>query len=228
MARRTRSGTAARQPLTRERVLRAALAFADERSLEELSMRKLAQGLGVEAMSLYNHVESKDDIVSGMVALVVDEIEAPSPGGDWKAEFRKSAISAHEALSRHRWAATVWMSSGGRGGDRMQHAEAALRCLREAGFSKDLTYHAFHVWQGYALGFTLQELNFPHDRESLKEMAATFLREFPTDEFPYLAEHIEQHIEPPLEEHQGAFEFGLDLILDRLEHLRDAAAQERP
>jgi AcrR family transcriptional regulator len=218
MARKTTSKTAARRPLTRERVLRAALAYADERGLEELSMRKLAQELGVEAMSLYNHVESKDDIVNGIVGLVVDEIEKPA-GSDWKAALRQSAISAHEALSRHRWAAKVWMTSGS-GRDRMGHAEAALRCLREAGFSKDLTYHAFHVWQGYALGFTLQELNFPHDREELKQMAARFLSEFPTDEYPHLAEHIEQHTEPPLQQHQGAFEFGLDLILEGLERAR--------
>jgi AcrR family transcriptional regulator len=223
MARTTRSKTAARQPLTRERVLRAALAFADERGLEKLSMRKLAQELGVEAMSLYNHVENKDDIVSGMIGLVVDEIAVPDVEADWKSALRESAISAHEALSRHRWAARIWMSAGGTGPDRMRHAEAALRSLREAGFSKDLTYHAYHVWQGYALGFTLQELNFPHDREQLKGMAARFLREFPTDEYPYLAEHIEQHVDPPLGEHQGAFEFGLELILDSLERLRDAA-----
>ena len=219
MARKTRTKAAARRPLTRERVLRAALAFADERGLEELSMRKLAQEVGVEAMSLYNHVENKDDIVNGIVGLVVDEIEPPT-GSDWKAALRRSAISAHEALSGHRWAAKVWMSAGS-GRDRMGHAEAALRCLREAGFSRDLTYHAFHVWQGYALGFTLQELNFPHDREELKQMAAKFLSDFPTDEYPYLAEHIEQHVEPPLSEHQGAFEFGLDLILHSLERLRE-------
>jgi AcrR family transcriptional regulator len=222
MPRKTRTRTNARRPLTRERVLRAALAFADERGLEELSMRKLAQELGGEAMSLYNHVEGKDDIVSGMIGLIVGEIEAPSPDADWKTALRQSAISAHEALTRHRWAASVWMTSGGSGRDRMRHAEAALRCFREAGFPPDLTYHAYHVWQGYALGFTLQELNFPHDRESLKAMAARFLRDFPTDEYPNLAEHIEQHIDPPHAEHQGAFEFGLDLILDSLERLRDA------
>jgi AcrR family transcriptional regulator len=222
MPRKTRTRTNARRPLTRERVLRAALAFADERGLEELSMRKLAHDLGVEAMSLYNHVEGKDDIVSGMIGLIVGEIEAPSPDADWKTALRQSAISAHEALTRHRWAASVWMTSGGSGRDRMRHAEAALRCFREAGFPPDLTYHAYHVWQGYALGFTLQELNFPHDRESLKAMAAKFLRDFPTDEYPNLAEHIEQHIDPPHAEHQGAFEFGLDLILDSLERLRDA------
>jgi AcrR family transcriptional regulator len=220
MARKTGTNTQARRPLTRERVLRAALAFADDRGLEELSMRKLAQDLGVEAMSLYNHVENKDDIVDGIVDLIVGEVELPA-GSDWKAALRQSAISAHEALTRHRWAAKVWMTSGTRR-DRMGHAEAALRCLREAGFSSDLTYHAFHVWQGYAIGFTLQELNFPHDREQLKEMAAKFLLDFPRDEYPHLAEHIEQHVEPPHAEHSGAFEFGLDLILDSLERLRDA------
>jgi AcrR family transcriptional regulator len=221
MARKIRTKTQARRPLTRERVLRTALAFADERGLEELSMRKLAQELGVEAMSLYNHVENKDDIVGGIVGLVVDEVELPT-GSDWKAALRQSAISAHDALSRHRWAASVWMTSGS-GRDRMGHAEAALRCLREAGFSSDLTYHAFHVWQGYALGFTLQELNFPHDREELKQMAGKFLLDFPTDDYPYLAEHIEQHVDPPLGEHEGAFEFGLDLILDSLERLQTTA-----
>jgi AcrR family transcriptional regulator len=213
-------------PLSRERVLRAALAFADERGLEALSMRKLAQELGVEAMSLYNHVENKDDIVRGIIALVVEEIDVPPAGVDWKEALRRSAISLHTALTRHRWTASVWMTTGGTGRDRMGHAEGALRCLREAGFPKDLTYHAYHVWQGYALGFTLQELNFPHDRESLKAMAASFLRDFPTDEYPYLAEHIEQHVDPPHAEHQSAFELGLDLILDSLERLRDAAAAQ--
>jgi AcrR family transcriptional regulator len=213
-------------PLSRERVLRAALAFADERGLEALSMRKLAQELGVEAMSLYNHVENKDDIVRGIIGLVVEEIDVPPAGVDWKEALRRSAISLHTALTRHRWTASVWMTTGGTGRDRMGHAEGALRCLREARFPKDLTYHAYHVWQGYALGFTLQELNFPHDRESLKAMAASFLRDFPTDEYPYLAEHIEQHVDPPHAEHQSAFELGLDLILDSLERLRDAAAAQ--
>ena len=213
-----------RAALSRERVLRAALELVDERGLEALSMRKLAQELGVEAMSLYNHVENKDDIVGGIVDLVAGEMEAPKPGVDWKTALRDSAISVHEALTRHRWAARIWMTAGSTGGDRMRSAEAVLRCLRESGFSKDLTYHAYHVWQGYALGFTLQELNFPHDRDSIKEMATRFLREFPTDEYPYLAEHIEQHIDPPLEEHEGAFEFGLDLILDGLERLRTTGA----
>jgi AcrR family transcriptional regulator len=215
--------SARRIPLTKDRVLRAALAFADEHGIEALSMRKLAQRLGVEAMSLYNHVENKDDIVAGILDLVAGEIESPVAGPDWKGALRHGAVSAHEAFSRHPWAARMWMSSSGASRERMEQGDATLRCLREAGFSEDLTYHAYHVLQGYALGFTLQELNFPYDREQLERMAARFLRDFPADEYPDLAEHIRQHVEPSDEHQGGAFEFGLDLILDGLERLRDAA-----
>jgi len=221
MARKSATRSEPRIPLSKERVLRAALTLVDERGLEALSMRKLAQELGVEAMSLYNHVDNKDDIVASILELVANEIDSPSAGGDWKTAVRRSAISAHEAFSRHPWAARIWMSSPRISDDGMRHADAVLRCLRDAGFSKDLTYHAYHVLQGYALGFTLQELNFPYEREELKQLAAKFLREFPAADYPYLAEHIEQHMEPS-DDHQGAFEFGLDLVLDGLERLRDA------
>jgi AcrR family transcriptional regulator len=216
------AATKGRPPLSRERVLQAALALVDEGGLDALSMRKLAQELGVEAMSLYNHVENKDDIVGGILELVAGEVEIPADDSDWKTALRLRGISAHDAFSRHRWAAGIWMSSrrGGRSG--MRDGEAILRLLREAGFSSDLTYHAFHVFNGYVLGFTIQELNFPYDREQLKTMAATFLDDFPVDDFPYLAEHITQHVEPG-DHHQSEFAFGLELILDGLERLRDAA-----
>ncbi len=217
MARRRQA--ARRTPLTRERVLQAAITLADEGGLEALSMRKLAQELGVEAMSLYNHVANKDDIVNGIIELVASEIEPPADGVDWKTAIRQSSISAHEALSRHSWAATIWMSAGGISPRRLGYADAILRVLREAGFSADLTYHGYHSIAGHVQGFTLQELNFPYEREELKEMAARFLRDFPIDDYPDLAEHIRQHVEPR-HEHQGAFEFGLDLILDGLERLR--------
>jgi AcrR family transcriptional regulator len=214
MPRRTR-------PLSKERVLRAGLRLVDEHGLEALSMRKLANKLGVEAMSLYNHVENKDDLVGGILGLVESEIEAPRVDGDWKAEVRRSVVSAHEAFSRHPWAAQIWMSSP-QGADRgTQRAEAMLRSLREAGFSEGLTYHAFHVLNAYSLGYTLQESSFGFDLEQIEQLAARFLRDFPTDEYPYLAEHIRQHTEPGEHRH-GNFEFGLDLLLDGLERLRDA------
>jgi AcrR family transcriptional regulator len=203
-------------------VLHAAIRLADESGIEALSMRKLAQELGVEAMSLYNHVANKDDILDGIIDLVASEIEPPSDGADWKTALRQSAISAHEALSRHPWVGSLWMSPRKVSPARLRQGDAILRTLREAGFSKDLTYHAFHVLQGHVSGFTLQERNFPLDKEKLEKMATRFLGEFPADEYPHLAEHVTQHLEPR-DQHQGTFEFGLDLILDGLERLRDAA-----
>ena len=210
----------ARVPLTRERVLRAGLALADEHGLEGLSMRKLAQALGVEAMSLYNHVANKDDLVDGMIELVAAEMDSPPEGVHWKDAMRQSALSGHHILMRHPWAAALWMSPREVTPLRLQQGDAELRCLRDAGFSPDLTYHAFHVLQSHILGFTLYLLSFRFDVADLPTIAAKFLRDFPADEYPYLAEHIQQHMEPS-EERSGTFEFGLDLVLDSLERLRD-------
>ena len=214
------TGPEPRVPLNRERILQAALALVDERGLDALSMRKLAQELGVEAMSLYNHVEGKDDIVAGILELVANEVDAPA-GGEWKAALRRTAIATHDAFARHPWAARIWNTSSRVTPERLQHGDAVLRTLREAGFSADITYHAFHLLNGYALGYTLQEVNFPYDREELEELAGRFLHELPEGEYPYLVEHVRQHVEPR-PEHEGAFAFGLDLILDGLERLRDA------
>jgi AcrR family transcriptional regulator len=222
MARKTTTKAEPRIPLSRERILSAGITLADEGGIKALSMRKLAQELGVEAMSLYNHVANKEDIVDGIVDLVANEIELPSDGTDWKTALRQNAISAHRAITRHRWVASLWMSRGGTSPTRLGYGEFVLRSLREAAFSEDLTYHAFHTIQGYVVGFTLQEVSFPFERDELKQMAAKFLREFPVDDYPYLAEHIRQHMEPS-DEQGGAFELGLDLILDGLERLRDAA-----
>jgi AcrR family transcriptional regulator len=209
-----------RRPLTRERVLEAAIRLADEAGIESLSMRKLGQELGVEAMSLYNHVQNKDEVLDGIVEAVVREVELPSDEKDWKAALRRHAISSHDALMRHSWAAGLWWRRA-EGRDRMRGAEFMLSTLREAGFSEGLTYHGYHVLVGHILGFTLQAQSFPiESREELQKLAAEFLQDFPADEFPYLAEHIRQHVDPG-ESDEGAFEFGLDLILDGLERLRD-------
>jgi AcrR family transcriptional regulator len=203
-------------------VLRAALRLADEGGIEALSMRKLAEELGVEAMSLYNHVANKDDIVDGILELVVNEIDPPPEGVDWKTAMRQSATSTHEVLMRHRWSGSLWMAPRKVSPARLRYGDAILRSLREGGFSKDLTYHAFHALQSHVLGFTLYLLNLQFDAGKLEEMAAKFLRDFPADEYPYLAEHIEQHMEPS-DERQGTFEFGLEFVLDGLERLRDTA-----
>jgi AcrR family transcriptional regulator len=202
-------------------VLRAALALADNGGIGSLTMRKLGQELGVEAMSLYNHVKNKDEVLDGIVETVVDEVEWPADESDWKTALRDSSISAHEALMRHPWAASLWWRRA-EGPGRMRKAELMLKTLREAGFSEDLTYHGYHVLVGHILGFTLQAISFPIEtKEELQELAAEFLQDFPVDEYPYLAEHIRQHVDPG-DSDQGAFAFGLDLILDGLERMRDA------
>ena len=221
MPRQTQTATT-RTPLSRDRVLRAAIALADDGGIDALSMRKLAQKLGVEAMSLYNHVANKDDILSGIVEIVASEMELPDDDVHWKTALRQGAISAHQVFLRHPWAAGLWMSTGDPGPARLRNGDWVLRAFREAGFPSDVTYHAFHVLQSHIMGYTLYVLSFQFDKDDLKEMAATFLRDFPADEYPDLAEHVRQHMEPS-DAQQGAFEFGLDLILDGLERLRDTA-----
>ena len=213
--------TKPRSPLTKDRVLKAAIRLADKGGIDSLSMRKLGQELGVEAMSLYNHVKNKDEVLDGIVEAVVREVEVPSADVDWKAALRQNAISAHDALMRHPWAASLWWRRA-EGPDRMRGAEFMLRTLREAGFSEELTYHAYHVLVSHILGFSLQAISFPiESKEELQELAADFLQSFPADEYPYLAEHIRQHVDPG-DSNEGAFAFGLDLILDGLERMRDA------
>ena len=207
--------SAPRRPLSRERVLRTAVRLADKGGIESLSMRRLAKELGVEAMSLYNHVANKDEILSGMIDLVASEIELPSDEADWKAAVRRSAISSRDVLVRHRWAASIWMSSQSGGPAHLRRADWVLRTLREAGLSKELTYHAYHVLEAYVLGYTLQQLSFPYKMEELPDLAANFLRRLPADEYPDFVEHVMQHIDPHGDE--GGFEVGLDLILAGLE-----------
>jgi AcrR family transcriptional regulator len=185
-------------------------------------MRKLAQELGVEAMSLYNHVENKDEILKGIVELVAAEVDLAEDETDWQTAMRRRVLSVHQTLARHPWAAPLWMRRGSGGGARMRYADAVLRGLREAGFTPDLTYHAFHVLQSHVLGFTLQEQNLGFDRRDLKKRAQRFLERFPGEEYPDLAEHVRQHLEPH-DAQRGTFEFGLDLILDSLERLRASA-----
>ena len=211
-------------PLSRERVLRAAIELADEGGIEALSMRKLGRRLGVEAMSLYNHVANKDDLQDGIVEIVLGEIELPGDGADWKEAIRRTAISSHETLIRHRWACSAMMRVPRVSPARLQWMEAVLRTLREAGFSADLTHHAYHALDSHITGFTLWQVSMPFDtREELVALAEDVLRGIPGDEYPYFVEHAEQHLAPSSGDGKTEFEFGLDLILDGLERLRGTA-----
>jgi AcrR family transcriptional regulator len=189
-------------------------------------MRRLAKELGVEAMSLYNHVAGKDEILSGIGDLVAAEIELPPNEGEWKAAIRRNALSTQEVLQAHRWASALWMSrrGGGGGGAQMRRSDWILRTLREAGLPPELRYHALHILEAYVLGITVQRENFPYSGEEIADLASRFLERVPEDEYPDMVEHIRQHMDPPPSEKSG-FELGLDLILDGLERARDAATE---
>ncbi|MGZ6604199.1 MAG: TetR/AcrR family transcriptional regulator [Solirubrobacteraceae bacterium] len=225
MARPTRKGTKRRAPLNRERVLRAAIALADEGGFESLTMRRLATELGVEAMSLYNHVASKDDLLDGMVDLVFAEIEPPPADGDWKTAMRNRALSTREALSRHRWAIGLMEGRGNHGAANLSLHNAVLGCLRGAGFSMEMTVHAYSVQDAYIYGFALQERDMSSQTpEDFTASAQRQMQQYQAvlGDFPHLVEVVGGHIAETGYDYATEFVFGLDLILDGLDKLRDA------
>jgi AcrR family transcriptional regulator len=210
--------------LSRERVLRAALVLADKGGIESLSMSKIGKELQVEAMSLYNHVANKHDILDGMVDLVFSEIALPSDQVDWKTAMRQRALSAHEALLRHPWATSLMQSRTRPGPATLRHHDAVIGCLRAAGFTVEMAAHAFSVIDGYIYGFALQQINLPsHTSAEAVALAGDILRQLPANEYPHLAEMIVEHGMKPGYDYADEFEFGLDLILDGVERLRGAA-----
>jgi AcrR family transcriptional regulator len=209
-----------RTPLNRERVLRAAIALADTGGIDSLTMRKLGQELGVEAMSLYNHVANKDDILDGIVDLVFSEIALPAYHADWKTVMRQRAISAHQVLLRHPWATSLMQSRTKPGPATLRHHDWVLGSLRGAGFTIVMAAHAFSVIDGYVYGFALQQLNLPLQTPAqVAEVGANILRQL-AGEYPHLAEMITEHAMKPGYDYAEEFEFGLDLILDGLDRLR--------
>ena len=225
MSTRRTNRTRQRDPLTRERVVRAAVALADEQGADVPSMRTLAKDCGVEAMSLYNHVANKDDLLDGMVDVVFGEIEVPGGGGDWKAAMRARAISTRAALARHRWAVGRMESRPRPGPESLRVREAALGCLRGAGFSLEMTVHALSVQDAYIYGFALQEktLVFATSEEGAAE-AQRQMRQFEAilGDYPNLAEVVGGHVAKAGYDFDAEFLFGLDLILDALDKLRGA------
>ncbi|HCT77914.1 MAG TPA: TetR family transcriptional regulator [Micromonosporaceae bacterium] len=221
MAPQPEPSAAPRTPLTRERVLRAAISLADQGGIESLSMRRLGQELGVEAMSLYNHVANKNDILDGIVDIVVSQIDVPSVGADWKAALRQRAISAHEVLLRHPWASMLMVSRVNVGPAMLRYVDSTIGTLRQAGFSIEMADHAWNAMDSHIYGFTLQKLNFPFDAETIPEAAATYLPTISADEYPHLAE-MSRYVMESSYSGVTEFEFGLDLILDGLERLKTA------
>lgn len=215
--------TRARQ--SRERVLRVAIQIADRNGIESLTMRNLAERLGVEAMTLYHYVANKDDILNHIVDLVVSEFEVPSEKGDWQAALRRSAISAYQVLLRHPWACSLMMSPARIGPARLAYMESLLGRLRDAGFSAEMTHHAYHALDSHVLGFTMWETGYTTGIKELPDSGATLRRQISLDDYPHLVEHMGEHNTPSSGD--GEFGFGLDLILDGLEKIRLRSSRAR-
>jgi AcrR family transcriptional regulator len=212
------AGPTRRGRLNRDRVLRAAVALADADGIDSLTMRKLGVELGVEAMSLYNHVANKTDLLDGMIDIVFEEIDLPTEEADWHKAMRRRAISARAALSRHRWAIGRMESRTTPGPATLRHHDTVLGILRAAGFSVELAAHAYSVLDSYVYGFALQEPNLPFEAgEDTAKVTQAIMARFTSGQYPHLTEMAVEHVLRPGYDYADEFEFGLDLILDGLE-----------
>ncbi|MGY1743447.1 MULTISPECIES: TetR/AcrR family transcriptional regulator C-terminal domain-containing protein [unclassified Blastococcus] len=217
----------ARAALSRERVLSAAVELADGIGAEALSMRRLGEALSVEAMSLYNHVANKDDLLDGMVDVVFGEIDLPAPGERWRAAMQRRAESMRAALTRHRWAIGLLESRTSPGAVTLRQHDAVLGCLRGAGFPVALAGHAFSAIDSYVYGFALQERSLPLESpEQTAELTRAMLARFPDGAYPHLAEFMVERTTERDYDFGDEFGFGLDLVLDGLERaLADVPAR---
>ena len=205
--------SATRLPLSRDRILERAVQIADAEGVGALTMRRLADDLGFEAMSLYRHVRNKDDVLGGILDRVLAEIESPAAAGEWDAAIRRSAVSVNDMLARHRWATEVLTSPRGIRPARLAYMNELLGRLREAGFSAETTYTAYHALDAHIFGFALWLASHTTVPPDVVERLA---REVPLDDYPYLAEHRDQHLADGPHRDVSAFELALDLILDGL------------
>jgi AcrR family transcriptional regulator len=210
--------TTNREPLTRQRALTTAMTIADTDGIESLTMRKLAQTLGVEAMSLYHHVANKNDILDGMVDMVFAEIDLPSHDVDWMTAMTNRGRSVRTALVRHRWAISLMESRTSPGPSTLRHHDAVIGCCRRAGFTVEMTGHAFSLIDSYIYGFVLQEVNLPFDDgDDLGELVDSMMPPEMAEAYPHLTELTTDHILQPGYSYGDEFEFGLQLVLAALE-----------
>ena len=206
-----------RQPLTRERVLLGAVEVADRGGIAALTIRSLAEQLGVKPMSVYHHVANKSEILDGIVDHVFSQIDLPSPGGEWESEIRRRSVSAREVLRRHSWAIQLLQSRTHPGPATLRHHDAVIGTLREAGFSVSDTAHAFALIDSYVFGFALSEAALPiHGPETVPEVVAKMEQTYSPADYPHLMEFSVKHILKPGYDFGEECEYGLDLILDSL------------
>ena len=221
MATRTERRAERRAPLSKDRVLEAAVRLTDDGGIATLSMRKLAHELGVEAMSLYNHVANKDELLDAMVDAVFGEIGLPSARADWRISMRKRAMAVREVLMHHPWAIELMEARSRPGPATLAHHDAVLGGLRGAGFSIPMAAHAFSAMNSYIYGFVMQEATLPfRTPEETAVVAKSIFEKFPNDTYPHMTELTVEHVLKPGYSYADEFEFGLDLILDGLESKR--------
>jgi AcrR family transcriptional regulator len=229
MAKKTREGAdqpSSRLPLNRDRILAAAVQIADERGVGAVTMREVASRLGVVAMSLYNHVANKDEILDGMADLVAEQFDLPEDVNDWREAMRRRAVSAHEVFGRHAWAPMLFDSRESLGPSRLRYFDWVLGQLTRAGFSIDDAARAFSVLDSYIYGFGIQQFNFSADSDvSTEEMAEAILAYIPPETYPYL-HRMASHAMQVGYDNEADFDFGLEIILDGLERTLDESRPE--
>jgi AcrR family transcriptional regulator len=211
-----------RIPLNLERLLRGAVAIADATGIEGLTMRSLAQELGVKPMSLYHHVANKEEIIDGIVDIVFAEIDLPPADADWRTAMRQRSVSARAVLARHPWATPLMESRANPGPATLRHHDEVLGTFRRAGFSIQKAGHANSILDSYVYGFALGEAGLPFDKDTAPEVIEAIMEHFPSDAYPYLAEYAIERVLKPGYDYGDEFEVGLDLILDGLERLLDS------
>ncbi len=212
-----------RPALNPDRVLSAAVALADERGIESLTMRRLAHELGVVPMALYKHVAHREALLDGMIEIVFGEIEPPAIGGDWKAALRRRAVSTREALTRHPWAVGLMEGRTEHGPANLRLHDAVLGCLRAAGFSVEMAVHAYSVQDAYIYGFALQQRDMsPESAADFADVAQRQMVEYQAvlADYPHLVEVVGGYVAESGYDYAAEFLFGLDLILDGLDRLR--------
>jgi AcrR family transcriptional regulator len=218
MSEAVREGRQRRAPLTRERVLKGALAVADSGGLQSLTIRSLAAELGVKPMAVYYHVAGKDEILDALVDMVFGEIELPVPGRDWRPEMSRRAHSAREVLARHRWAIGLLESRSRPGPANLRHHDTVIATLRTAGFSAAMTAHAYALIDSYVYGFALQEASLPFEGpDGVGEVSEPIMQLMSAGEYPHLVEMATSYYLQPGYDFADEFRFGLDLVLDGLE-----------
>ena len=211
-----------RAPVNVDRTLRVALAVADGEGIEAVTMRRLARELGVEAASLYHHVNGKEAILDGLVDLVAAEIEPPMLSAAWREAISQRAHNTRAVLRRHPWAVSLMASRTSPGPATLRLLETGIRCFREDGFSVLLAAHAVSAVDSYVHGFVLQEVNLPfRDESELAAMTGAIMKTFPASEFPYLFELTVEHVLQPGYDYGKEFDSGLELVLDGVAGLLD-------